>query len=209
MLPLHDRSASCRRRFSPRAARQAATGSATAFRYGMFDYGAGAAERSPSCCSTTPRRRASSRRPRGAASASIRTAASETVTIVYDGEVEHRDSTGQGGVIGPGDVQWMTAGAGIPRGVPLGGLRPARRPVRDGAAVGQPAGQGQDDAARLPGDPERRHPVRTLNDAAGEAAGQVRVIAASSTARAASAPSRRSTWDDAREGRQIGVAGAA
>ena len=37
----------------------------------------------------------------------------ETVTIVYDGEVEHRDSTGQGGVIGPGDVQWMTAGAGI------------------------------------------------------------------------------------------------
>jgi len=37
----------------------------------------------------------------------------ETVTIVYDGEVEHRDSTGQGGIIGPGDVQWMTAGAGI------------------------------------------------------------------------------------------------
>ncbi|QEM84146.1 pirin family protein [Halomonas binhaiensis] len=37
----------------------------------------------------------------------------ETVTIVYSGEVAHRDSTGQGGVIGPGDVQWMTAGAGI------------------------------------------------------------------------------------------------
>ena len=37
----------------------------------------------------------------------------ETVTIVYDGEVEHRDSTGRGGVIGPGDVQWMTAGGGI------------------------------------------------------------------------------------------------
>ena len=37
----------------------------------------------------------------------------ETVTIVYAGEVEHRDSTGQGGVIGPGDVQWMTAGSGI------------------------------------------------------------------------------------------------
>jgi quercetin 2,3-dioxygenase len=37
----------------------------------------------------------------------------ETVTIVYDGEVEHRDSAGNGGVIGPGDVQWMTAGAGI------------------------------------------------------------------------------------------------
>ena len=37
----------------------------------------------------------------------------ETVTIVYRGEVEHRDSTGRGGIIGPGDVQWMTAGAGI------------------------------------------------------------------------------------------------
>ncbi|MGH7068966.1 MAG: pirin family protein [Acetobacteraceae bacterium] len=37
----------------------------------------------------------------------------ETVTIVYRGEVAHRDSTGQGGVIGPGDVQWMTAAGGI------------------------------------------------------------------------------------------------
>ncbi len=37
----------------------------------------------------------------------------ETVTIVYQGELEHRDSTGAGGVIGPGDVQWMTAGSGI------------------------------------------------------------------------------------------------
>ena len=37
----------------------------------------------------------------------------ETVTIVYQGEVEHRDSTGGGGRIGPGDVQWMTAGSGI------------------------------------------------------------------------------------------------
>jgi len=37
----------------------------------------------------------------------------ETVTIVYDGELEHRDSTGAGGTIGPGDVQWMTAASGI------------------------------------------------------------------------------------------------
>lgn len=37
----------------------------------------------------------------------------ETVTIVLDGEVAHRDSTGAGGIIGPGDVQWMTAGAGV------------------------------------------------------------------------------------------------
>ena len=37
----------------------------------------------------------------------------ETVTIVYSGEVAHRDSAGNGGVIGPGDVQWMTAASGI------------------------------------------------------------------------------------------------
>jgi redox-sensitive bicupin YhaK (pirin superfamily) len=37
----------------------------------------------------------------------------ETVTIVYQGEVAHRDSTGKGGLIGPGDVQWMTAASGI------------------------------------------------------------------------------------------------
>lgn len=37
----------------------------------------------------------------------------ETVTIAYQGEVAHRDSTGGGGVIKAGDVQWMTAGAGI------------------------------------------------------------------------------------------------
>lgn len=37
----------------------------------------------------------------------------ETVSIVFDGEVNHRDSTGGGGSIGPGDVQWMTAGSGV------------------------------------------------------------------------------------------------
>jgi quercetin 2,3-dioxygenase len=37
----------------------------------------------------------------------------ETVTIVYQGELEHRDSAGNHGSIGPGDVQWMTAAAGI------------------------------------------------------------------------------------------------
>jgi len=37
----------------------------------------------------------------------------ETVTIVYKGEVAHKDSAGNGGVIGPGDVQWMTAAAGV------------------------------------------------------------------------------------------------
>ena len=37
----------------------------------------------------------------------------ETVTVAYQGELEHRDSSGGGGKIGAGDVQWMTAGKGI------------------------------------------------------------------------------------------------
>jgi redox-sensitive bicupin YhaK (pirin superfamily) len=37
----------------------------------------------------------------------------ETVTLAYQGEVEHRDSNGGGGRIGPGDVQWMTAASGV------------------------------------------------------------------------------------------------
>ncbi len=37
----------------------------------------------------------------------------ETVTIVYQGEVAHRDSAGNGGSVRPGDVQWMTAAGGI------------------------------------------------------------------------------------------------
>jgi redox-sensitive bicupin YhaK (pirin superfamily) len=37
----------------------------------------------------------------------------ETVTIVYQGGVSHRDSSGGGGTIGPGDVQWMTAASGL------------------------------------------------------------------------------------------------
>jgi redox-sensitive bicupin YhaK (pirin superfamily) len=37
----------------------------------------------------------------------------ETVTIMYDGEVQHRDTGGNHGTISPGDVQWMTAAHGI------------------------------------------------------------------------------------------------
>ncbi|SUI85676.1 Quercetin 2,3-dioxygenase [Serratia marcescens] len=74
----------------------------------------------------------------------------ETVTIVYQGEVEHRDSTGSGGVIGPGDVQWMTAASGIlheefhSRDFSRKG-----RHHGNGAAVGQPAGQGQNGRSRV------------------------------------------------------------
>ena len=89
----------------------------------------------------------------------------ETVTIVYDGEVAHRDSTGQGGEIGPGDVQWMTAGAGIlheefhsPAFTAQGGkLRMLQLwvnlPAKDkGAAAGyQAISQAQIPAVALPG----------------------------------------------------------
>lgn len=37
----------------------------------------------------------------------------ETVTLVYQGALEHRDSAGNHGIIGPGDVQWMTAASGV------------------------------------------------------------------------------------------------
>ena len=55
----------------------------------------------------------------------------ETVTIAFEGSVAHHDSTGHGGVIGPGDVQWMTAALGHPpQGVPRGGVRTPRRPMQ-------------------------------------------------------------------------------
>jgi redox-sensitive bicupin YhaK (pirin superfamily) len=58
-----------------------------------------------------PHRFAPSDKPRGVGAHPHR--GFETVTIVYQGEVAHRDTAGNSGVIGPGDVQWMTAGAGV------------------------------------------------------------------------------------------------
>ncbi|MFI5314720.1 MAG: pirin family protein [Myxococcota bacterium] len=58
-----------------------------------------------------PAQFAPSSRPRGVGEHPHR--GFETVTIVYQGEVEHRDSAGNEGRIGPGDVQWMTAGSGV------------------------------------------------------------------------------------------------
>lgn len=81
--------------------------------HGLFDYGPGADTRSPFLMLdyAAPTRFEPTSQRRGVGTHPHR--GFETVTIVYAGEVEHRDSTGQGGVIGPGDVQWMTAGAGI------------------------------------------------------------------------------------------------
>ncbi|MCK9517230.1 MAG: pirin family protein [Ottowia sp.] len=82
--------------------------------HGMFGYsGDGVAERSPFLLLdyAAPVAFAPTRYRRGVGSHPHR--GFETVTIVYDGEVEHRDSTGAGSVVRAGDVQWMTAGAGI------------------------------------------------------------------------------------------------
>lgn len=77
----------------------------------------------------------------------------ETVTYLLEGSVRHGDSLGNGGVIGPGDLQWMSAGSGIiheempeqsPRGVH--GLQlwvnlPGREKMRDPAYRGVTAGE--------------------------------------------------------------------
>src|SRR5678816_1726083 len=52
----------------------------------------------------------------------------ETVTYMLEGSVNHRDSLGNAGLIGPGDVQWMTSGRGIlheemPRRGPSGAIQ--------------------------------------------------------------------------------------
>ena len=54
----------------------------------------------------------------------------ETVTLLLDGEMEHRDSHGNAGRLRPGDVQWMTAGAGV-----VHSELPAERIVREGGRM--------------------------------------------------------------------------
>lgn len=54
----------------------------------------------------------------------------ETVTYMLEGEMEHRDSAGHSGSIGPGDVQWMTAGSGV-----VHSEMPGERIMRDGGRV--------------------------------------------------------------------------
>jgi redox-sensitive bicupin YhaK (pirin superfamily) len=78
----------------------------------LFSYHSRGAELSPFLLldHAGPAEFAPAKRPRGVGEHPHR--GFETVTIVYQGEVEHRDSAGNGGRIGPGDVQWMTAAAG-------------------------------------------------------------------------------------------------
>ncbi|MBU6258739.1 MAG: pirin family protein [Burkholderiales bacterium] len=146
--------------------------------HGLFGYDAGAAERSPFLLLdyAAPTRFEPTSARRGVGEHPHR--GFETVTIVYDGEVEHRDSTGQGGVIGKGDVQWMTAGRGILHeefhsanyartGGPFEMVQLwVNLPARD--KMTEPGYQAIQDA---------EIPALPLVDAAGEVAGRVRVIA--------------------------------
>lgn len=100
----------------------------------------------------------------------------ETVTIVYHGEVEHRDSAGNSGRIGPGDVQWMTAGSGL-----LHDEFHAREAARRGGVVSMAQLW-----VNLPRRDKNTPPrYQTILDATipavplGEGAGEVRVIAGS------------------------------
>lgn len=122
----------------------------------------------------------------------------ETVTIVYDGEVTHRDSSGGGGTIGPGEVQWMTAAAGIVHeefhseayartGGPFRMVQLwVNLPARDKMA---PPGYQGITAAQIP--------TRPLTDVHGVAAGSVRPIAGTFTG--ATGPAKTFTpmqvWD--------------
>ena len=101
----------------------------------------------------------------------------ETITYMLQGRVEHGDSLGNSGVIGPGDVQWMTAGSGIihqemprtgtaaadpsdsglPAGAPGGGRSGAGDRASGLPAVVQPPGGRQDDGSPLPGSERRGH----------------------------------------------------
>lgn len=82
----------------------------------------------------------------------------ETITYVLAGTVEHGDSLGNYGMLGAGDLQWMTAGSGIlhqemPKGDFAG--RNARLP-----ALGEPALFAEDDQAALPGHQVCRYSCR-------------------------------------------------
>ena len=79
----------------------------------LFSYGGDSAAVSPFLLFdyAGPHEFGPSRTPRGVGQHPHR--GFETVTIAYEGEVSHRDSTGGGGTIRPGDVQWMTAAGGI------------------------------------------------------------------------------------------------
>ena len=87
----------------------------------------------------------------------------ETVTYVLEGQFGHKDSAGHSGTLRAGDVQWMTAGAGVVHSeMPDPVVHAHRRPRARPATVGEPAAPRQDDRAALSGDRRRTSiPVAT------------------------------------------------
>src|SRR5205807_362261 len=82
----------------------------------------------------------------------------ETVTYVLDGEMEHEDSAGHRGRLGPGDVQWMTAGRGVVHSEMPSPTMRQRGGRMHGFQIWVNLPARQDDGAALSGDPARRDP---------------------------------------------------
>ena len=76
----------------------------------------------------------------------------ETVTIAYHGKVAHHDSAGNSGVIGEGDVQWMTAASGLLHKEYHEKEFSRQGGLFHGAIVGKSPRKIQNDAAEIPGD---------------------------------------------------------
>ena len=82
----------------------------------------------------------------------------ETVTYMLSGDMEHKDSGGHAGRLRSGDVQWMTAGAGVVHGEMPGRSSCVRWTNARIPALGEPAAAGQDDETALSGNPELENP---------------------------------------------------
>ena len=80
----------------------------------------------------------------------------ETVTYMLSGEMEHKDSRDTPDGLEPGDVQWMTAGAGVVHAeMPSPRVHAHGRAHARISTLGEPAAARQDDETALPGDSER------------------------------------------------------
>ncbi|WP_243458329.1 pirin family protein [Nostoc sp. UIC 10630] len=81
----------------------------------------------------------------------------ETVSYVLDGRLEHKDSAGHAGLLNPGDVQWMTAGAGIVHSEMPESMFTQTGGVPWHSTMGQSATTRQNDATPLSGNSSGSH----------------------------------------------------
>ena len=82
----------------------------------------------------------------------------ETVTYLLSGDMEHKDSRGHAGRLSAGDVQWMTAGAGVVHSEMPSREFMRRRTYAWISTLGKPAAARQDDEPALPGNPRCANP---------------------------------------------------